>query len=682
MGPLGLTESDLVSPLLGNPSAADYVDAFGEWMAIAESTAPGPSEYLIFSDPLGFCPIFLAELPGKGLIATDSFSGAVHALADSGISPTLDTGHYLSSVDSKHPHFENPYVRRTMANEIRILPADKALMVRGDSAFLVDRSHLSDSHRLYSYEELITQGIEFTSKALRSLPPNTSLRKSINLSGGVDSRLTLALLSAAGVASDFTVNSVDPRTWQNSSTREVIEKDIAIANQVRHDLGLEWTPPVDRLRLQFDFQDSLAFHQSFRSNFAFTFSPTTGHTIQKGLGLTIRGGGGEMLRSTTTALKVSADIRGNRWGLKTESSPQEQVLSWYLRRSKLKGAAAELVHDHMHEAIMSLDGSTLEEVMNNQYLHNRNRTHFGHLRQSNTTNNTSIHLLANPFFLQARNLLSFRERMDGKLVRDIYHQTDASLLDYPFESEASTAELSNSNHRKINVADEAWSQEYDSIKETSTTSTVAAGWSAQERGILSPFDRPAAVDAYLRSSLRLVEDAAEPDHRRTLRKVHRSLLEAPGMTQRGKNYLAAKAASAVDLQFPTGASGTAVHLNVSPASSKNGFRPTSLRPRDVPRDGWNDQAVQELLPRLILTERRFKVLVDTNISENPHKEFAFYLYRDTKRVDKSWYESSLARVFDYVPAPGDYFVRMFSRLNGSKRIDYTIDSDTFTVSET
>src|SRR5699024_5018187 len=92
------------------------------------------------------------------------------------------------------------------------------------------------------------------------------LQKSISLSGGVDSRLVLSLITSSGFVDEFRVSSVDPRTWRNQSTRDVVERDIAIADAIRNSLNLEWSTVGEREFLQFDFRDSLNFHQSYKSS--------------------------------------------------------------------------------------------------------------------------------------------------------------------------------------------------------------------------------------------------------------------------------------------------------------------------------------------------------------------------------------------------------------------------------
>src|SRR5699024_2414776 len=124
----------------------------------------------------------------------------------------------------------------------------------------------------------------------------------------VDSRLVLALIESSGLKDEFQLSSVDPRGWKNKNTRDVVERDVEIADYIRSMFGLEWSTVGGREFLQFDFQDSMNFHQSYKSNFAHSFSAPPGHTVQDDLKITFRGGGGELLRTTLTSERIAEQI--------------------------------------------------------------------------------------------------------------------------------------------------------------------------------------------------------------------------------------------------------------------------------------------------------------------------------------------------------------------------------------
>src|SRR5699024_3862931 len=157
-------------------------------------------------------------------------------------------------------------------------------------------------------------------------------------------------------------------------TREVIERDVAIADKIRTDLGLNWTTVGEREFLQFDFRDSLNFHQSYKSNFAHSFSAPPGHTVQGRLKITFRGGGGELLRTTLTGERIAEQISNRPW----QHSEIQGFTDWYMSKFPMLKQERPLVQKYMAETFKSARGNSLTEKLNELYRNTRNRTHFGH----------------------------------------------------------------------------------------------------------------------------------------------------------------------------------------------------------------------------------------------------------------------------------------------------------------
>src|SRR5699024_6541268 len=106
----------------------------------------------------------------------------------------------------------------------------------------------------------------------------------------------------------------------------------------------------------------------------------------------------------------------------------------------------------------------LIEKLNELYRRTRNRTHFGHVRQSGSTNNYAFHPLSNQYFHQASRMLSFEERSTGKLVRDLFLLNEPSLLNLPFENEDSTKGIANVQARDVHIAQNEWVKPLDRAK--------------------------------------------------------------------------------------------------------------------------------------------------------------------------------------------------------------------------
>src|SRR5699024_12089678 len=96
---------------------SDIIDSYGEWSALAEAEIGGTHQYLYLADPSGFAPVFYSLIPGKALVISDTFSGAVQGVRRLGGPITLNLGHYLSLISGKSNTFRNLVSHDTMAHE-------------------------------------------------------------------------------------------------------------------------------------------------------------------------------------------------------------------------------------------------------------------------------------------------------------------------------------------------------------------------------------------------------------------------------------------------------------------------------------------------------------------------------------------------------------------------------------
>lgn len=664
-------ESRLSSLPPSNISVEQIHDALGEWIAIAESTSPDGAEYLVFGDSSGYCPVFYAECD-NAVIVSDTFMGAVHGLQNYGEAPELDIAHYIATLFPAHPHFDNPSVRRTMSSRIQILGIDSALKVNASGTQLIDRTLLSHSSSL-NYQESLERGSQLIRNSIKQLSSVPGLQKVLSLSGGVDSRLVLSLITASERVNEFQVSSVDPRTWKNESTRKVVERDIAIANTIRDGLNLEWATVGEREFLQFDFRDSINFHQSYKSNFAHTFSAAPGHTVQSDLKITFRGGGGELLRTTLTGERISEQVRNRTW----KSRKSMGFPDWYMSRFPELKEERPLVHEYITETFESVSGETITERLNQLYRHTRNRTHFGHVRQSGSTNNYAFHPLSNPHFSRASQMLEFEQRANGQLVRDIYNLNDPSLLDIPFENEQSTHQIANSGAQNYPINSDAWLNQMDELRADRVKSTPRRGWTANERLVKAPFDKLESSRAFAAQGTKLLEDFVDPEFKRTIRRVNARAFDQL-LTHPAKALaLSAKVASALDVFMPSMPAGDHVRLHTSTVIATAANTSISKVRIDYPtksQNGWHNQQLPEFSPELISNKTNLEVNIGLNGAPEVPYEFAVYIYKNKKRISKSWFSEATSFRFE-LDGPGTYSAQVFYRTNSAHRTSIGIKTN-------
>ncbi|MGD7003623.1 hypothetical protein [Corynebacterium halotolerans] len=663
-GPNHFFDTSFGSDDLNGIPASEVADCVGEWLLIAERRKVDCSEFIAFGDEYGYCPLFYALVPGHAIVISDSFYGIRAALVDYGIEPSLDVDNYMATVTAKSVHFANPTVRRTMAAEISILSMDEALLIGAEGVRKINRSGLGNAHRVTSFEEAVDLGIDFIGDSLQTLADTFSGDKTLFLSGGVDSRLLLALAKSAGVSEKFLIRSADPRNFKSAYSRKVVRDDILISDTIRRDLGLSWWCRGGSSRYALDFRESLAFFQSYRSNFSYSFSPQKSVTVFDDPIIALRGGGGEMLRSTNTSLAISrkvsdfvssADI--------SDSSNVENLVRWYMNSGRLAQSGEQPTERVMRGAFGAFSGSTVVEIMNAHYFNTRNRAHFGHIRFSHASNEVAFHFLSNGYFKRAAELSSFEDRVNGEVARAIFRRTSPQLLSYPFENDGWTQKLASAPLRTVSGSDERWTAELDALRGSVPNSKPAAGWGARQRGVHTDYEPDVIQLSFIKRAFSLIESRVPEGRREELSVFHEEILSVASASSLHLSTLVAKAASAVDVFYPIIRKGNSVRLSCRPAQGKPSSAIRSARADflDVPQDGWNNIPFIEFSPTIMLTAEGILVEVNVAGTSSLGSSFAYYLFRDGKRVDTVWYSSRSSALFEKPSTPGRYSALVFAR---------------------
>lgn len=655
-------ESKLSYRQIQNLKLSEFQDALGEWMAIAERKLSNFTEFLVLGDSSGYCPVFYAEFQNH-LIIADTFIGAVHGLNHVRARPELDIAHYIASLFPAHPHFDNPSVHRTMSANIKILGIDDALLVQDTGPKIVSRPATTGTENT-SYEDLLVHGSHLVKSTIKQLSKVEGLQKVLSLSGGVDSRLALSMISTSGFAGEFEISSVDPRTWKNKKTVKTIERDIAIADKIRTDFGLNWSTVGEREFLPFDFRDSLNFHQSYKSNFAHAFSASPGHMVQSDLKVTFRGGGGELLRSTLTGDRISEQILNGT----QELTPELGFTAWYMSKSPVATEEHPLIQEYVSTTFKSVPGNSLIEKLNELYRRTRNRTHFGHVRQSGSTNNYAFHPLSNQYFHQASRMLSFEERSTGKLVRDLFLLNEPSLLNLPFENEDSTKGIANVQARDVHIAQNEWVKPLDRAKAARIKSKMRKGWTHDERLISTTFSKMESSRIFTAQSMKLLEDFVEADVKRILRRVNNRAYEHTKTNVPDALSLCSKVASALDVFIPSQPKGSHVHLftSIPERDTETSISKVRIKYPVRPQDGWNNQSVPAFTTELTVKNDTATVSISHSAMKKSAGEYAVYFYKNKKLVQKSWYDSRNLVSFK-IEGPGIYSAQVFYRINSAHR---------------
>jgi hypothetical protein len=536
----------------------DIVDGSGEWTALAEARRGTQSRYLIFGDYAGFAPIFYALVPGRAVIVSDSFHGAVQGFTRIGGGVTLNIGNYVTLLTGRERAFETLVGSETMANEIRLLRPSQALHVTAEKVHLVDREELTSLATNNDYSRVLTAAVEHTSKVISGfVSQNQDHKPIITLSGGVDSRLVLAFLKDTSFLKDFRVWTMDPRTQKSAAQRAIYNRDAEIANEIRKTYKLDWMSPRRMHKFSWSFAESLARHQSYNSNFSFKYQPSRYFLYEADPILTLRGGGGEILRGTAGAASASqAYIRYEREG--GELGPLDWATENLLQRSILTNEIQSIARNYVHTQLALQGHDSVRETMDAHYRDHRNRAHFGHYRMSAGKNDQILQVLSNPYIQRLIDLVDYDYLSSSGVVADLFDATEPKLRQFPFESSSAHSDL-YVNRRGLFGREkpefvfsdrEGWTDDFDELKHHAIPHKYSVLWEPGIRGEATNENLQELALEWVINGFNIVEDLSPADFRSDMVNLHKRIVTRLENKQLNLGRIVAIVASTVDLVVP------------------------------------------------------------------------------------------------------------------------------------
>jgi len=506
-------------------TVGDIADSSGEWTAIAEQREGDFSRYLVFGDYAGYAPIFYSFIPGKAVVLSGSFSGAVQGLLNLGGSTTLNIGNYLTLVSSRGRTFETLIASETMANEINILPPGVALSIEHESIKIVDREQLSPAAALTDYDQALAAAVEYTNKTISHVVDNnTNAVPLITLTGGVDSRLVLAFLSTTPFLHDFRVWTMDPRDKTEPNKRRIYTTDVEISNQIRKAYDLSWMSDWKREKYSVSLMEALARHQSFYSNYSFQFYAAKHVQLEKEPILTLRGGGGEILRGSSNARISNSQYEEFRLN-GGELDQTNWAASNFLSRSFLTNQLRPIALHYLAGQLLDENYNSVRETLDLFYKNHRNRAHFGHHRVSESKRDIILQVLSNPYMQQLVELSDYDYVSSSGIVLDLLNATRPELREFPFESAAAHKKLHRPGKEPFEYIDrDGWMSEFDDIKSRSEAYNFQMFAEPGHRGEKTAGNAQLDGLNFIREGFRVIEEITAPDLRRALELQHQRVI--------------------------------------------------------------------------------------------------------------------------------------------------------------
>lgn len=633
------------------PSVSELADSMGEWLAVGQRPNESGHDFIVFADAFGYCPIFYAKLGADKLAISDSFHGVAAAMEQANTSRSINFANYISAITGSQQQSQTIYSDQTMIEEIRVLSPDYFLHVSDAGVSFMPRSMLGNAFHGADYQASVRSGIELSSSIFSALSSIEGVDRRITLSGGVDSRTVLAMLIASGHHSQYKVFSVDPRTWHFKNSRQIVERDIELADLIRRDFGMSWWQPGDRSKVPTNFRESLWAYQSHRSNYHYTFRPMQLFTLQDQPSITLRGGGGEIISSTAVGRNVE-----KRFSTANTDDSFRWLAQHFIKDTNTIPELRDLVKDHLLNVHQQYAEADLRRSIDNHYFHARNRAHFGHMAYSRTINEIAVHLLSNPFFLQASKLMNFESKAEGALIRDIFKQSTPDLLEYVFDKEEWTSKLGRTERPLKDATSGAWTVDYDTSMKTLGAVKYAEGHAPAKSGRQVIADSARAAKNYLKWAFALVEELVPESDKGVLHRQHALILSRIAAGHVNSFQTVAKVASVLDGFFPQPALGAKIvrYSSTDSDSASTGVENIALNFPSARLYPKSTVPVFEHHPVLAESDTGFVIESNLRAEVGTDFRFAYYLLKDGERVANRWYTKEPRVVFEGPFGPGVY----------------------------
>ncbi|WP_141750608.1 MULTISPECIES: hypothetical protein [unclassified Corynebacterium] len=404
----------------------------GEWFSVFKDGTD--DRYIVLSDPMGFSPVYLAEIENNeghvDLYVSNSFPALTSLLP--GVSNHIDPVNVASMLGSTSTFAQTVFSQATPDERVKLVEQGYFLEISLDGWRLVP--NLSSGSR---YDELIKKGVEKARQVLDRVAGGISGddQVQLRLSGGRDSRAVLALLSSSALLPHAEVLSIDPARATSEFASKILKTDARIANYLRCEYSLPISRPRAGVSGSIPVHESLVDWQRHRSNFNFHYAPRNIVVKNEHRLFDIYGGAGEAFRTHWAGFFRGHPRLGHlNWG---QSQPKE-IASEVFRLVFPAAFFGEGLHSLAEERFikeLQLDKyEFFDDAIDRHYVKFRNRGHNGSARSATISNSYNMMPLAQPEFYEAALLLDREDREQGKVIFDIIEHCAPGLNSVEFES--------------------------------------------------------------------------------------------------------------------------------------------------------------------------------------------------------------------------------------------------------
>lgn len=430
-------------------SLLEAIESTGEFLAIFRNTE-SPNRYVAMSDPWGFQPLFFTEPSAAGFSISTDASELGYLLNHSQKDPEVDWSSFYLQIGTENSWSSTLNSDQTVRSDIRVLRPFEILYIEDDT---VSQINLIDFLRLQdrSYDQLIERGLTKAKSQLMTLLRDGQFEDyRINLSGGKDSRLLMALLSATGAAENFSVRTVNPQTWASAAARPGLERDLQIADTIRRRYGMSWFKEAPVTELQLDPFDALDSWLSYEAGINFRMPLRQTLRLLPTQIAELRGASGEAFRyfwSHYLALTPGWSKLQHR--TETFESDANATFESLFNSLPVDPTIYTEAQNAFISNLRSMNRPTLSEAVDKHFTLYRNRAHFGTTLRFSREGATPFFLLNQLEFVIAGEKLPSIDRKKGAVFFDIIENLDPRLNDLEFDSNQWDPKIRQRSNRKM-----------------------------------------------------------------------------------------------------------------------------------------------------------------------------------------------------------------------------------------
>lgn len=415
-------------------SLEEAANANGEWFAIFENTGRN-GEYLVLSDSFGFQPVYYSVDSRYGLIVATSAEAVEGIKHELGVGSAIDEVQLGLNIGTNHSWSATLNSDNVGIRGLKIMRPFEVLWISDDEFGFCAVDELVGGLPA-GYEELLELGIDNATQQLKVLSETDVTDRRINLSGGKDSRLMLAMLSHARLTSNFTVRTVNPKTWHAANARDALMRDLLIADALRRHFGMPWSIEGKRVATPISPMESLKQWQKSRGSKNYRFNIQRKSIARVQPIVELRGASGECFRNFWSHyLKLLPNLDSIR--NTTESFEDDALVAFEGIYSQ--PLFPEKLRKEMRESfVATLSGmgrNLFWEAADRHFTFYRNRCHFGTTISFMQEGAVPFFPLNQIAFVRAGEKLTPSERNAGAVFFDLIERLDPSLNDLEFDAE-------------------------------------------------------------------------------------------------------------------------------------------------------------------------------------------------------------------------------------------------------